>query len=223
MAGLNALADSESLISPRSSACGQNLRVLKSRHPNLKHLIEKIGPLSFDIPLWKSIDKAVLYAVIGQMLSVKASCSIICRLLNRFGSAGKVISWAEKSAQRQGAVCGVSKRKRSALKAWSAETKKRGRFWEQWPAMELEEFKRDVTGIWGFGNWSADMIAIFYLGRNDVWPETDMGLQNAAKAVFGASAARNFKNYIRGYETVAALYFWEYLNRNPRLSFNKTR
>src|SRR3989338_3529562 len=131
MDGFCSLADSRILNHPRFSSCYSNIRTLKSRHPNLKQIIETVGQLPLKVPIWKSIDKAVLYAIIGQMLSSKASSSIIKRLLHRFETAGRVISWAEKSAYRQGAVCGVSKRKRLALKAWSETIKKRGRFWKR--------------------------------------------------------------------------------------------
>lgn len=223
MDGFYSLADSRVLNHPRFSSCYSNIRISKLRHPNLKRIIEIVGPLPLKVPIWKSINKAVLYAVIGQMLSSKASSSIIKRLLYRFETAGRVISWAEKSAYRQGAVCGVSKRKRLALKAWSEEAKKRGRFWNDWPQMSFEEFKGDVTSIWGFGDWAAGMIAIFYLGRMDVWPETDTGIQNMSKQVFGTSEAEEIKEYIKGFETIVALYFWECLNRGLRISFNGRR
>jgi hypothetical protein len=51
-------------------------QVLSKRHPSLELLVNKIGRLNYQIPLFNSIHDAVLYAVIGQMLSNSATTSI---------------------------------------------------------------------------------------------------------------------------------------------------
>jgi len=37
-----------------------------------------------------------------------------------------------------------------------------------------EERSMRLTSIWGVGQWTADMMSIFYFGDQDVWPETDI-------------------------------------------------
>ena len=190
----------------------QYTRVL-SKYPPLKKIINLIGPLGYDIPIWPSINDAVLYAVIGQMLSVSASASIIKRLYKDLGSSGVVLQWAEKNYYKKGPVMGVSQRKRKALRAWRIYANDNYGRWKSWVSMPLNEYRDEICGIWGFGRWSADMIAIFHLGRMDVWPETDTGLQKVCKTVFRKHAQSQVKKYIAGCETVAALYFWELINR----------
>jgi 3-methyladenine DNA glycosylase/8-oxoguanine DNA glycosylase len=58
------------------------------------------------------------------------------------------------------------------------------------------------------------MIAIFYLGRMDVWPETDGGILRACKAVFGTDEYSQINKHIKGHETVTAVYLWELINKN---------
>lgn len=185
-----------------------------SEHPRLKTLIETAGPLKYKIPIWASIDDAVLYAVIGQMLSNAASASIIKHLLKRFKTSNAVIRWAEKTWKKQGPLYGVSQRKRKALKEWSLYSKSSYGVWKKWKDIALKEYRDEINAVWGFGRWSADMIAIFYLGRMDVWPETDNGIQKISSLVFKTNKSSIIEKYISGCETVAALYMWEVINKN---------
>lgn len=186
---------------------------LLSKYPPLKKLISVAEPLRYTIPIWQSLNDAVLYAVIGQMLSVSASASIINRLYKNLGSADDILKWAQKNCYKKGPVMGVSQRKRKALRAWSIYVAGSGGRWEKWKSMPLNEYRDEICSIWGFGRWSADMIAIFHLGRMDVWPETDAGIQKAGRLVFGAANPSAIKKMISGCETVAALYLWELLNK----------
>ena len=45
-----------------------------------------------------------------------------------------------------------------------------------------------LTEVKGIGRWSAQMHLIFHLGRLDVLPVDDLGLQNAAARAYGAGA-----------------------------------
>jgi DNA-3-methyladenine glycosylase II len=184
-----------------------------SKYPPLKKLINLIGPLGYDTPIWPSINDAVLYAVIGQALSVSASASIIKRLCKKLGSSSAVLQWAQKTCYKKGPVIGVSQRKRKALKAWHIYANGNYGRWKNWINMPLNKYRDEVCGIWGFGRWSADMIAIFHLGRMDIWPETDAGLQKVCKIVFKKHTQSQLKRHIAGCETVVALYFWELINK----------
>lgn len=187
--------------------------VLKTRHSNLKLLIKIVGDLDFKIPIWESIEDAIVYAVIGQMLSAAATNSIIKRLSETIGSSKEIISWASQQSNNPGPLIGVSQRKRRAFAEWSHYATKNKRSYKAWPKLSLSEYRCEVKKIWGFGDWAADMIAIFYLGRMDVWPEADGGIKKVSKVVFGTHDSKHIVKYIHGCESVAALYLWELLNR----------
>lgn len=203
----------------KTPAYKKYINILSRRHPRLKRLLQVVGPLEYTLPVWNSIEDAVLYAVIGQMLSNKASSSIISRLLSDFGSSSEVINWAEKNSEKPGPLKGMSQRKRRALREWLRYAKTDGAEWKNWDTMPLAEYQREISSIWGFGRWSADMIAIFYLGRMDVWPETDKGIQKACRIVFNTNNIRAVTKYIQGCETIAAVYLWELLNRGLEQKF----
>lgn len=183
------------------------------KYPKLKKLFNQVGALNYKIPLWDSIDDAVLYAVIGQMLSFSAAKSIISRLTRKFNSARNVIGWASRSSFRQGPIYGVSYRKRKALAEWNKYALNKNNFRTIWKKMPLEDYRNEICSIWGFGRWASDMLAIFYVGRDDIWPESDTGIKKACKIVFGTTEQEKIKNQIQGYETLVSLYLWELINR----------
>src|SRR3989338_4485100 len=184
-----------------------------SQHPRFKSLIDLIGPIQPEVPIWSSIDDAVLYSIIGQMLSLSAASSIIGKLLQEFKTSSVVINWANKTSNAHGALKGISERKRKALRAWKIFAQNNHGVWEDWRTSPLDEYRKQITNIWGFGRWSADMIGIFHLGRMDIWPENDTGIKKACRLVFKTNQYHKIKRHISGCETVAAIYLWELLNR----------
>lgn len=190
------------------------LDILCRRHAAWREVVSKVGRLDFEVPVWRSLEDTVLYAVVGQMLSIAAAGTIIRRLLDRFGNAAGVLKWAQRSCHRKGAACGLSQNKRKALAAWAEFSEGRKNLSGRWRRCELEDYRREITQLRGFGRWSADMIAIFHLGRMDVWPETDKGVDVAVRRIFKKRSARGMKKIVEGCETVAAIYLWEYLSKN---------
>lgn len=188
--------------------------ILAKRHKNFNLVIKKVGNLDYCIPYWNSIEDAVVYSVIGQMLSNAAAQSIISRLIGHLGSSQQIISWASRSHNKRGPLLGVSQRKRRALHEWHQFAKQNSNAWDKWPILHLDDYRKEVCSIWGFGKWSADMIGIFYLGRMDIWPDNDIGIKNACKIIFGADSPQDITQYIKDCETIATLYLWELINKN---------
>ena len=44
-----------------------------------------------------------------------------------------------------------------------------------------EEIVERLTEVWGIGRWSAEMFLLFQLGRLDVMPATDLGVQEGVR------------------------------------------
>lgn len=195
--------------------------ILASRHSNLDLLIKIIGDLGYKIPIWDSVEDAVVYAVIGQMLSTPAANSIIKKLSDSLGSSKKIICWASQNADKPGPLMGVSQRKRRALGEWAAYAKTNKKACVAWSRLPLNEYRNEVKKIWGFGDWAADMMAIFHLGRMDVWPQSDAGIERACKIVFEKHERSRIVNYVNGCESIAALYLWELLNRKLISDYEK--
>lgn len=207
------MANTQLIYRPNLLCKNTPSRALLVKNPKLQKLFCLVGNLDYKIPLWDSIDDAVLYAVIGQMLSISAARSIINQLVKKFGSSRRVIDWAGKSSYRSGPVYGVSCRKRKALAEWNKYALNKNNFRAKWLKMPLDNYRAEISSIWGFGRWSADMMAIFYAGRKDIWPESDAGINKASRIIFGSARHSEIKKRIKGYETIISLYLWEMINR----------
>ena len=90
--------------------------------------------------------------------------------------------------------------------------------------MENEAVIAYVTQIKGVGRWTAEMLLMFALGREDVFAIDDWGVQNAMILMYKLS--REDKKAFREklllisqkwspYRTYACMYLWRYKDNNP--------
>ena len=81
--------------------------------------------------------------------------------------------------------------------------------------MSDEEVVRQLVGIRGIGQWTAEMFLIFYLHRPDVLPLADLGLLNAIQLHYGNLSKAEIVALSQGwqpYRTVATWYLWRSLD-----------
>jgi DNA-3-methyladenine glycosylase II len=74
-----------------------------------------------------------------------------------------------------------------------------------------EEAIKALVQLKGVGRWTAEMILIFALGREDVWPCDDAGLLRAAKKLYGVQGVSEFNilgERFKPYRTHVAWYLW---------------
>lgn len=84
-----------------------------------------------------------------------------------------------------------------------------------------EEVIEQITALKGFGRWSAEMFLLFALGRPDVWPADDLGIQAGLHRLKNMRArpdrgkteavARRWRPH-RG---AAAIFVWHYYSSAP--------
>ena len=160
-----------------------------------------------------------LRIIVGQQLSVKAAATIYGRVE---AAMGEVVpeNYLNKSDQELRAL-GLSRQKISYGRGLSeavldgalkpAELKKL-------PDQEVLEI---ITGLKGFGRWSAEMFLLFSLGRPDVWPADDLGIQAALHKLKNMRKRPDQKKTDalgkpwRPYRGAAAIFLWHYYNNRP--------
>ena len=81
----------------------------------------------------------------------------------------------------------------------------------------------ELISLKGIGRWSAEIYLIFALGRSDVWPAADLGLQLAVGECLGLDARpgerqlREIGDVWAPWRSVAACLFWQsYLHARGR-------
>jgi DNA-3-methyladenine glycosylase II len=127
----------------------------------------------------------LIFQVIGQQLSVRATRTIVARLQERFG--GHLPSPQELLAvdPQELRASGMSTRKGATLRAL-AERFADGRLSDKaFARMSDEEIEAALTEIPGIGPWTAHGFLIVALDRPDVLLSGDLALRRAVQAAYG--------------------------------------
>jgi DNA-3-methyladenine glycosylase II len=83
-------------------------------------------------------------------------------------------------------------------------------------ALDDDAVRAALTALKGIGPWTADIYLMFGMGRPDVWPVGDLGLQNAARALLGLRQRPSPERLEKigadwsPYRSGAALLLWHY-------------
>lgn len=183
--------------------------------PVMARLVERIGPIRHQpqrLPPFQSLVRAIIY----QQLSGKAAGTIMSRFLELFDGGGfpepahvlKMPVEALRSA-------GLS-RPKAAYIIGLAEKTMAGEVptLQDCGRMSDEEIVEHLTTLKGIGRWTAEMLLIFNLGRPDVLPVHDLGVQRGFQLAHGKRKLPEPKHLARHgkrwapYRTAAALYLW---------------
>lgn len=117
-------------------------------------------------------------------------------------------------------ACGLSRTKVAALKDLAAKTVDgtvpSGR---ELAKMSDEEIIARITAVRGIGRWTVEMLLLFDLGRPDVWPVNDYGVQKGLMKTFGRRKLPTPKQMLKlgkkfaPFRSAAAWYFWRALDK----------
>ena len=163
--------------------------------------------------------RALVRALVSQQLSVKAAATIFGRFLALFPGDGfpapaAILAVAPERLRE----VGLSRPKGRYLRDLCERLEAGLLPLDRLDAMPDEEVIRVLTGVKGIGQWTAEMILIFQLGRPDVLPLDDVGLLRAIQRAYGLRArpksARVEKLAApwRPYRSVACWYLWASLD-----------
>ena len=78
--------------------------------------------------------------------------------------------------------------------------------------LPYDEYIDLVKSLWGFGDWSAEMIAIFYLGRTNVWSDGDLMLKKGIKEICENSSITpdELVELVDPFQSYLALHIWRH-------------
>ena len=164
---------------------------------------------------------ALLRAIVGQQLSVKAAATIFDRVLAVFGGrmpTAKELLDADEAELRS---AGLSGRKVEYLKDLAAKTESGELELDRLAELTDDEIVAELTAVRGLGVWTAHMFLIFHLERPDVLPVGDLGIRNAIAAAYGLdepptpAEVERIAAPWRPHRSLASLYLWESLANTP--------
>lgn len=158
-------------------------------------------------------------SITSQQLSVKVAAVIWKRFLDLFEGKEPTPQevLAAEPAQLRG--IGLSNAKVKYVQAVAAFALEQGLEWKKLSKMENEAVINYVTTIKGVGRWTAEMMLMFALGREDVFAVDDLGIQNAMCRLYKLDAAdkKQMKTDMlrisakwTPYRTYACLHLWSW-------------
>lgn len=165
---------------------------------------------------WTHFD-ALVRSIVYQQLSGKAAATIHGRVLALIGDGseapGKIVATSHEALRS----AGLSTQKANYVRNL-AEHVLDGSL----PVDSLHELADDeviaaLTQVKGIGRWSAQMFLMFRLGRPDVLPELDLGVQKGIQKAYRLRKLPTPKQVLRRgekwapYRTVASWYMWRIL------------
>ncbi len=153
----------------------------------------------------------LLQAIVGQQLSTKAAGAIWQRLDAAGLTTPEALLEAPSEALAAAGLSGSKIRFARALAAARLDFAKLHHL----PDDALIEA---LVALPGIGRWTAEIYAMFALGRPDIFPAADLGLQEAARAAFALSdrpsepLLRQRAKAWSPWRSVAANMLWAYRN-----------
>lgn len=164
--------------------------------------------------------QTLLSIIVSQQISKEAAASIKQRvdalLPNR--SAADLLALDDMTLKG----AGLSRPKVAYARALAVEIAE-GRFdVDALPEMSDDDAIAAITGLKGFGRWSAEIYCMFSLGRPDIFPAGDLALQEALRRLKGLpdrprpAAARAITEPWSPWRSAASVFLWHYYRGAPQ-------
>ena len=180
---------------------------LAASEPRFAHALTLTGPL----PLRRQTDgfTALLDAIVGQQVSV-ASANAIWARMEAAGVTEQAVM--ARASDEQLRAAGLSRQKARYGRALANA----GIDFNALRDAPTADVIKTLVAVPGIGNWTAEIYAMFALGRADVFASGDLALQEAARQLFDLPARPNEKA-MRAiavawspWQSVAARILWAY-------------
>jgi DNA-3-methyladenine glycosylase II len=183
--------------------------------PELEAALRRLGPLQLprrnDLPFPDYLCRAIS----GQQISVKAAQSIWGRVEASAGRQPPLDHFCPENTETLRA-CGLSGAKTRTIITIAETHRSVGLDTEALKNMSIAGRTERLTEIWGVGQWTADMMNIFYFGEPDVWPDGDVAARKALERLTSkrrktVRTAAMFKPY----RSWLAYYMWAHVDAPP--------
>lgn len=194
-----------------------SISYLKRADPVLARVIERVGPCKFEPRAKGTHFHALLRSIVYQQLSGKAAGTILDRVLalyrGRYPRPADLLETSEEALRK----AGLSRQKLTYLRDLAAKVASGEVPLSRVRRLSDEEIIEHLTRVKGIGRWTAQMFLMFRLGRPDVLPELDLGIQTAIQRAYDLPKRPAPKDVLqigaawRPHATIACWYLWRSL------------
>ena len=185
--------------------------------PVLAVLIARVGPYRLQHRRAGTHYDALVRAIVYQQLSGKAAGTILRRFCALYpgNRPTALLVLRTDDAVMRGA--GLSRQKLGYLRYLSERVTNGTLPLAHLGRLEDDAIIEHLVQVKGIGKWTAQMFLMFRLGRPDVLPDLDLGIQNAIQRAYGLKARPTPKDVLRigacwhPHATMASWYLWRSL------------
>lgn len=197
--------------------CEEGSEFLSNLDQDWKILVSSVGPCKLNLSLNLEPYQALIKSVIFQQLRPSSATAIFNKFKEKFEgnnpTAKQILNFPEEKLK----ACGLSSNKlQTILEISNQFQKKEFKNREEFSIMSDEQIIEMLSNIKGIGEWSAQMLMIFNLGKLDVFPLNDFALKKNYLLFKNISKSINKKEFDKisqkwkPYRSIAAWYLWRY-------------
>lgn len=190
---------------------------LKRVDPVLARVIDAVGPCRIQLRTEGTHFQALTRSIIYQQLSGKAASTILGRFNGLFPSNAPTPELVLAIGDEQLRAVGLSRQKIGYMRDLSSNVVSGQLPLDAVEAMSDDDVIDHLVQVRGIGRWTAQMFLMFRLGRRDVLPELDLGIQNAVRRAYRMRMRPTPKRLRKlgakwsPHSSVAAWYLWRSL------------
>lgn len=199
--------------SPHRSAIAH----LKRVDPVLGGIIERVGPYTVKPSRTGTHYDALVRSIVYQQLSGKAAGTIHRRFCEIYPAKRPRAHLVLETDDETLRAAGLSRQKMGYLRDLSARVADNSLPLAHLGRLPDDEIIAHLIQVKGIGRWTVQMFLMFRLGRPDVLPELDLGVQNAIQRAYGLEKRPTPKDVLRigekwrPHASVASWYLWRSL------------
>ena len=191
--------------------CSPEIReYLCAADPVLGAHIRRLGELRR--PMREELFPALCSSIVSQLVSKKGAATVYGRLTALCGGA---ITPESLGAQPPEAIqkCGMTMKKARNLTAIAGQVLSGETDLSRLDSLPDAEVVRELSALPGVGEWTAQMLMIFSMGRPDVISYKDLGIRRGMMAAYGLDSLdkKRFDAISAAYHpyaSTASIYLW---------------
>ena len=190
---------------------------LRKVDPVMSGVIDRVGKCTLAPRLeWTHFD-ALVRSIVYQQLSGKAAATIHGRVLNLVGDGPEAATRIAATPHELLRAAGLSTAKANYVRNLAEHVLDGSLPVETLHELGDDEIIAALTQVKGIGKWSAQMFLMFRLGRPDVLPELDLGIQKGIQKAYRLRKLPTPAQVLRRgakwapYRTVGSWYMWRVL------------
>ena len=181
--------------------------------PALSQIVLSNGIIEINVDKTIDVFECLAQTVVEQQVSYKAAKSIWGKIKSSAEGRGcDLIDYFNEKNKSSLRDDGLSQNKIKSIMGAKKAVNDGLISLEKLEQLSFDDYKKLIKSLWGFGDWSAEMIAIFYLGRTNVWSDGDLMLSKGINEIclYTETSPQELVDLVDPFQSYLALHIWRH-------------